>query len=184
MKKSYIFLATGFEEVEALATADVLRRGGMDVTLVSIYDTPYVTGAHGITVKADTTFAEADFAGADWLIAPGGMPGASNLAAFTPLTDMLVKHYQAGGNVAAICAAPAVVLAPLGIIDGRDATCYPGFEDALKAGNANHKAVRVVVDGNVITGNGPSSAIPFAAAIVAQSQGYDVAAQVTQGMLC
>lgn len=182
--KNYIFLAKGFEEIEALATADLLRRGGMDVKLVSISKERNVTGANGITAVADLTFDEADFTDTDWLIAPGGMPGASNLAAFKPLTDLMMKHYNAGGHVAAICAAPAVVLAPLGILDGRDATCYPGFEDALKGGNANHKAVRVVVDGNVTTGNGPSSAIPFAAAILAQTQGDDVAAQVTQGMLC
>lgn len=184
MSPSFLFLADGFEEIEALATADVLRRANIDVTTVSIYPHKEVKGAHGITVVADTTIGEADFAGAGWLILPGGLPGADNLLACKPLAALLKSHHAADGRIAAICASPGVVLAPLGIVDGKQATAYPGFEDALAKGGATPKAQRVVVDGNVITGNGPSSAVPFALAIVEHTQGRAVADQVAAGMLC
>lgn len=119
MKKSFVFLATGFEEIEALATVDVLRRAGIEVTVVSIYKDRMVTGAHGITVAADVVMAGADFSDCDWLICPGGMPGSEHLAKFEPLTELLKQHNANGGRIAAICAAPAVVLAPLGILDGK-----------------------------------------------------------------
>ncbi len=183
MKRNYIFLATGFEEIEALATADVLRRAGMEVTIVSISKDRLVTGANGITAAADILMAGCDFSDADWLICPGGMPGAENLHRCAELNDLLVRHYEAGGHVAAICAAPAVVLAPLGILKGKDATCYPSFEPALEAGGANHKAERVVRDGNVITGNGPSSAIKFGLAIVGATKGAEVEQSLAEGML-
>ena len=180
MNRSFLFLAEGFEEIEALATVDVLRRAGMDLKTVSITDKREVAGAHGIVVTSDMTFAEADFAGAEWLIAPGGMPGASNLAAFEPLCELLKAHE---GKIAAICAAPAVVLAPLGLLDGLKATCYPGFEEALAAGGAEKTDVRVEVTERIITANGPSSALPFALAIVAASLGESVAQEVGAGML-
>jgi len=183
MKRSYIFLATGFEEVEALATADVLRRAGMDVLLVSIYENRTVTGAHGIAVNADEVFTKVDFSDADWLICPGGMPGAENLVSHTPLAELLKDHNAKGGRIAAICAAPAVVLSPLGIVGGKHATCYPGFEQMLEAGGAKATGERVEEDGNVITGNGPASAIPFALAVAAASMGCDKAAEVAAGML-
>lgn len=183
MKRSYIFLATGFEEIEALATADVLRRAGMDITLVSIYKDRMVTGANGITVAADEVLAGTDCSDADWLICPGGMPGAENLVRCEPLAELLKAHFAKGGRIAAICAAPGVVLAPLGIVKGKQATCYPGFESALEQGGATPVKVRVQEDGNVITGNGPSSAIPFALAIAAATVGRDKAAEIANGML-
>lgn len=184
MKQSFIFLADGFEEIEALATADVLRRAGMKVSLVSIYDNPAVKGAHGIEVGADTTFGENDYNEAEWLIFPGGMPGAKNLYDKTELINVLKKHFASGGRVAAICASPAVVLAQAGILDGLNATCYPGFENILTAGGANYKAEdRVVTDGNVITANGPSSSLLFGVAIVTHTHGRNVAQEVADGML-
>ncbi len=183
MKRSYIFLAEGFEEIEALATVDVMRRAGIDVTTVSIYDTPEVAGAHGVPVLADTILEACDFDDADWLICPGGLPGSTNLYECKALTDLLVAHNANEGRIAAICAAPALVLAPLGILKGKNATCYPGCEAKLVEGNAMPLSQRSVTDGNVVTGNGPSSAIPFALAIVAATKGEDVAAQVAAGML-
>ena len=115
MKPSYVFLAEGFEEIEALTVVDVLRRAGMEVRTVSITPLRNVRGAHGIEVVVDDVFAEAELSGAEWLICPGGLPGASNLAAFEPLCDALKAHRR---GIAAICAAPAVVLAPLGLVDG------------------------------------------------------------------
>ncbi len=116
MQKSYIFLADGFEEIEALAPLDILRRAGMPVITVSISDSLTVTGAHGARVEADALFTDNDMSAAEWLILPGGMPGASNLAACKPLTDLLVAQAARGGKIAAICASPALVLAPLGIL--------------------------------------------------------------------
>ncbi len=184
MKRSYIFLATGFEEVEALATADVLRRAAIDVQLVSIYDTPNVKGAHGIEVVADTVMSDADFNDADWLICPGGLPGSENLYAHAPLADLLLAHNEKGGHIAAICAAPALVLARLGILNGMQATCYPGCESILEEYGATPVAQRAVVDENIVTGNGPASAIPFALAIVAEAKGAEAAQAIADGMLC
>ena len=184
MECSYIFLATGFEEIEALATVDVLRRGGMDVKLVSIHDEPIVAGAHGIVVTADTIMADTDFTNAEWLICPGGLPGSENLYNHDPLAELLQAHNAAGKQIAAICAAPALVLARLGILAGKRATCYPGFGSVLAECGANPLQQHVVIDGNTTTGNGPASAAPFALAIVEQSKGADVAKAVADGMLC
>ncbi len=180
MHRSFIFLAEGFEEIEAITVIDVMRRAGMDIKTVSISDSKKVTGAHGIPVDADLLFKEADFADSEWLILPGGMPGATNLHEFEALGDLLKVHK---GKIAAICAAPAVVLAPLGLLDGREATCYPGFEAECKKHGAIMRDVPVMTIERLITGNGPSSALRFALAIVANSMGDSVAQQVGSGML-
>lgn len=183
MKRSYIFLATGFEETEALATVDVLRRAEMEITIVAIHKDRLVTGSHGITVAADEIMAGADLKDADWFIFPGGLPGATNLAKDTAMAKALKAHFEKGGRIAAICASPGVVLAPLGILDGKKATVYPGFEDALEKGGATPVNNRVVVDGKVITGNGPSSTLPFAYAIVEATLGAEKAKEVSDAML-
>lgn len=182
MKHSFLFLADGFEEVEALATVDVLRRAEMDVKTVSINPTVAVTGAHGVTVNADCVIADVTLAAdTEWLICPGGMPGASNLAACGNLTAMLREQHARGGRIAAICASPAVVLAPLGILDGRPATCYPGFESI--AAEADMTGKDVVALDTLVTANGPANTLPFAFAIVSVSKGMQVAADVAAGML-
>lgn len=180
--KNFLFLADGFEEIEALATVDVLRRAGMEVTTVSINCEHAVTGAHGLTVMADATFKEADFSGSDWLILPGGMPGASNLHNMLALNDLLKVH-AGKGRISAICASPAVVLAATGLLNGKEATCYPGFEDALVASGARHSQKNIVLDGNILTANGPATAIPFALEIVRLTKGDEVAESVASGML-
>ncbi len=182
MNRSFLFLANGFEEIEALTVVDVMRRAGMDIKTVSIYNTQEVTGAHGIIVKSDLIFNEADFNEPEWLIIPGGMPGASNLAEYAPLVNLLKEHYNTGGKIAAICAAPAVVLYPLGILDGKEATCYPGFEKGLT--NTTLRDMPVVVAKNLITANGPASAMKFALSIVAESMGINIAQEISEGMLC
>lgn len=183
MKTSFLFLAQGFEEIEALTVVDVLRRAGMDIKTVSITNDLKVTGAHGIEVCADLLLADARVgADAEWLICPGGMPGSVNLSESAMLSDLLTRHYAAGGSIAAICAAPAVVLAPLGILDGREATCYPGFE--MKCSNAQMRDDSPVVAlDTLITANGPASALKFALAIVANSMGEQMAREVGSGML-
>lgn len=182
MKESFLFLAHGFEEIEALTAVDVLRRAGMEVKTVSITSSLQVTGAHGITVNADLLFDNTLFSGAEWLILPGGMPGAENLYECAPLQGLLRR--QAGsdsGKIAAICAAPAVVLGQLGLLEGRKATCYPGFEDMLKGAEATGEPV--VADEKFVLGNGPSNALKWSLAIVAAARGRDVAEEVANGML-
>ena len=182
MKKTYLFLADGFEEIEALGTVDLLRRAGVAVETVSINPTLAVKGAHNIEVAADITIDECP-SEARMYIVPGGMPGSSNLAANARVCELLVAQHERRGKIAAICAAPSLVLAPLGIVDGYDATCYPGMEGGLTAGGAHYKNQRVVVDRNVITGNGPSSAVPFALSIIEALDGQNVADTVAQGIL-
>ncbi len=160
----YIFLANGFEEVEALAPLDILRRAGVETQLVSITNETVVRGAHGVGVTVDTVLADADLTRADMLVLPGGLPGATNLDACEPLRKALVSQVEAGGMVAAICAAP-LVLGHLGLLRGKAATCYPGFETELVG--ARYTAALVERDGQVITGKGPGAAFEFGYTILA-----------------
>lgn len=182
MQKSYIFLADGFEEIEALEPLDILRRAGMPVITVSISDSLTVTGAHGARVEADALFTDNDMSAAEWLILPGGMPGASNLAACKPLTDLLVAQAARGGKIAAICASPALVLAPLGILNGIDATCYPGMATNSKL--IGWKEDEPVVSTNrVITAHGPGASMLFGLTIAAISTGQAHAHEIGEAMM-
>ena len=181
MKKAIVFLANGFEEMEATGTIDILRRGGVEVTIVTINSSREVTGAHGMVYLADQTLAEADCTTADALVLPGGMPGATNLNACAPLRELLQAHYAQGKLVAAICAAPAVVLGRYAFTHGRRMTCYPGFEDQLTGASVTGEAVEV--DDNVITGRGPGLVFNFGLALVAYLQGLEKADEVAEGML-
>lgn len=182
MNTSLLFLADGFEEIEALATVDVMRRAGMNVIMVSVGDDALVHGTHGVPVVADALLGDVDLGGAEWLILPGGMPGASNLAACKPLCDALVAQASKGAGVAAICASPSIVLGPLGLLEGKEAVCYPGMEQGMGAVKAVSSEL-VAVDGNIITGKGPAAACAFALAIVSRSVGEAVASEVAQSML-
>jgi 4-methyl-5(b-hydroxyethyl)-thiazole monophosphate biosynthesis len=180
MKKAFVFLATGFEEVEAVGTIDVLRRGEVDTTAVSVTGAYNVTGAHGLALVADKLFELTDFGEADALILPGGMPGSSNLNAYKPLKQLLLTQYEAGKIVAAICAAP-LVLGGLGILKGRKATCYPGFEPQLTGAILTDKPA--VADGNVITGKGPGLVFCFGLTLVDALKGSSKAGEVAGGLL-
>ena len=180
MKTSYLFLAEGFEEIEALTTVDMLRRAGMPVKTVSIVSQKEVKGAHGIPVVADMLFEPLNLTDTDWLILPGGLPGATHLGAFAPLQQLLKSHASQNGNIAAICAAPSV-LGDLGLLDGRKATCYPGFEPHLTGAVCTAGAVEV--SDNVITGKGPGMAAAFSLAIITRSAGAEKAREVADGML-
>lgn len=183
MSTTYLFLAPGFEEIEALTPVDLLRRAGVDVQTVAVGETRYVTGAHGVTVEADLLLADEDMTEADMLIAPGGMPGAQNLYDSQRVRQLFERQAARGAYVAAICAAPAVLLAAIGVLKGKNATCYPGFEKMLEEGGATHREGRVVADGNIITANGPASAMAFALALVdALLPGK--ADEVGRGLLC
>ena len=156
MKTMYVFLAEGFEEIEALAPVDVMRRAGLSVTTVSVTENLVVEGAHGIPVVTDATFDSLDYADAALLFLPGGLPGATNLEAHTGLCQLLTaKATQDDVVISAICAAP-LVLGGLGLLQSKQATCYPGFEDTMQG--AAYTASQVTVDGNVFTACGPAAA--------------------------
>ena len=190
MKGTYIFLADGFEISEALTTVNMLRRGGVNVKTVSIYDDRIVTSSNRIPVIADMAFGEFKASTSfgpclktDVMIFPGGMPGSSNLAAFGKLMDIMQQHYAEGGTLAAICAAPSVVLGLLPGLEGKKMTCYDGFEEALTAKGVEYVKEGVVVDGNIITGRGPGWAVEFGLAILSHVKGQEVAEKVKAGLM-
>ena len=178
--KVYIFLADGFEELEALAPLDILRRAGFEVETVSISDEIEVVGSHGLRVLCDSTIDLISPENAELLILPGGMPGSDNLAASEELANILIKHNKEGKWLAAICAAP-YVLGELHILEGKQATCYPGYESKLLG--AEHLNQSVVISQNVITGNGAGAAVKFAFKIVAQLKGQRVADFLAEKMM-
>ncbi len=180
MKQVAIFLADGFEEIEALGTIDILRRAEIQVVSVSITDSKTVTGAHRVSVLADKTFSEVDFSEIDALILPGGMPGAKNLNEHAGIRKTLVEFAAQNKDVAAICAAP-MVLANAGLLESKKATCYPGFEKELK--NAVHTGEKVTVDGKIITGKGPGAVFDFALQLVEVYRGKSVRDEVAKGLL-
>ena len=151
--KVVVFLADGFEEVEALTVVDYLRRVNIEVDMVSITDDKKVKGAHGIEVSADKVIADIDADGYDGLVIPGGMPGATNLRDDERVISMVKTMNEASKMIAAICAGP-IVLDKAGIIKNRRVTSYPGFEDQLK--EVIYKEVAVVRDRNIITSRGPA----------------------------
>lgn len=182
MKESFLFLAEGFEEVEALTAVDVLRRAGMPVKTVSITSALQVKGAHGVIVSADVLYDNTMFRDAAWLILPGGLPGADNLHDYSPLIGLLRNQLESKrGRIAAICAAPAVVLGAEGMLRGRRATCYPGFESKLLG--AEYVDAPVVRDDKFVLGNGPANGLLWALTIVEEELGQEKAANVANGML-
>ena len=130
MAKVYIFIADGFEEIEALTVVDLLRRAAIEISMISISGVIEVKGAHNISVLADALFEETDFNDADLLVLPGGMPGTTHLMEHEGLSNLLKEFHKKNKNLAAICAAPSV-LGAKGILAGKRATCYPGFESKL-----------------------------------------------------
>ena len=176
MKGVTIFLASGFEDMEALSTRDVLIRGGIDVNLVSITDEYMVESSHGLSVGVDSNRH-------DVMIFPGGMPGSKNLASDADLMLLMREHYEAGGTVAAICAAPGLVLSQLDDVKGVKFTCFDGFEGAMIAKGAVYTPQKAVVDGRIITGRGAGCAVDFALAIVEYLRGSEVAANVRHGLM-
>src|SRR5690554_932855 len=159
MKKAAIFIAPGFEEVEALTPADALVRAGADVELISITEEKNVTSSHGVTIVCDRVFQGKPIEEKDILILPGGMPGTKNLQAYEPLTQLLKDYHNRKKWIGAICAAP-MILGELGFLKGRKATCYPGYEHHLK--DAHHYPVPAITDGHIITGRGVGAAMEFA----------------------
>jgi 4-methyl-5(b-hydroxyethyl)-thiazole monophosphate biosynthesis len=167
VKKAIVFLADGFEEIEAVTPVDFIRRAGVEVTTVSISASKAVTSSRKITLIADRLITEIP-GGAEYdaLILPGGLPGAANLAASTEAGGLLKNQAASGRLVAAICAAPALVLSPLGLLNGKRCTCYPGMEKDAQATGAVWLEDRVVIDGNIITSRGAGTAAEWSLAVI------------------
>ena len=178
----YIYLANGYEETEMIAPLDLIRRAGLEVKTVSVTADAMVTGSHGITVKADTTVFDADYdvTKADMVILPGGLPGTTNLEASEQVKNALTYAFENGKYVCAICAAPSV-LGKMGILKGKKAVCYPGFEKYLDGAINTDK--RCEHDGKVITAVGMGAAVEFGLTIVAALCGKEVAEKLKNGIL-
>lgn len=180
MKKAIVILAEGFEEIEAVTCIDLLRRGGIEVVAAALDDIK-VKGARGITLLSDTTLDKIT-SGFDACILPGGMPGTKRLAASEKVSLLIKKMHRERKIIAAICAAPALVLAPAGILENKTATCFPGMEDNFTVGTA-YKDADVVTDENIITSQGPATAMAFAIKIVEKLAGKETSEKVRLSIL-
>ena len=189
MKGVNIFLADGFEDVEALATNDVLRRGGVDTRLVALTDDALIESSHGAMVLADSFLPELDTdqegtTADDVMIFPGGMPGTRNLAACAPLIELMRAHYAAGGTVAAICAAPGLVLSQLGpeVLAGVAFTCFDGCEEAMVAAGARFTPAPAVRSGRIVTGRSAGHSVSFGLEILRGLKGDAAVAKVSHAL--
>lgn len=179
MIKVAVLIADGFEEIEAITPIDVLRRAGVDVTLLGV-GSKTVTGSHNIELKCDMTVN--DFHGKlDAVITPGGMPGALNISKSAVANNLIDSTFNRGKIIASICASPGVVLGSSNILDGRKFTCYPSFEDQVS--NGIFKEDRVVVDGNIITSRGPGTALDFSLAIVKELISEEKSLELRKAMI-
>ena len=177
----YVFLADGFEEIEALTPVDVLRRAGFEVKTVGVTGKT-VTGSHGIPVVCDIEIAEAVKSDIKAVVLPGGLPGTTNLEASATVQEFIDYADSTGAVVAAICAAPSV-LGHKGLLKGRRATCYTGFENELLGATATGEPA--VCDGNIVTGRGAGAAFDFAFALLDTLTGSDeVSNKLRKAMLC
>ena len=182
MAKVYEFLANGFEEVEALAPVDILRRGGVEVKMVSITGSNLVESSHGVVVKADLLFENiTDFSDADLLMLPGGMPGSKNLNEHEGVRNALKEQFEKDKRVAAICAAP-LVLASVGLLKSKKATIYPGMESYLGE-DAEYTGALVQEDGNVTTGAGPAASFPYGYQLLSYFLPAEKVEEIKKGMI-
>lgn len=180
MAKVCVFTADGFEEIEGLTVVDLLRRAGTEVLMVSVGEGLTVRGSHDIELKADVLFEEAEYGDADILVLPGGMPGTLNLRNHEKLCALLKEFAAKDKKIAAICAAP-MILGELGILKGKRATCYPGFEEKLFG--AEVCTERVVRDGNLTTSRGLGTAISFALELISQLYGEEKAEEIKKSVI-
>ena len=188
MKGVHIFLADGFEDMEALGTRDVLLRGGVPVSTISITDNYLVESSHGLCVSADTSWADLEVMepgtdASDVMIFPGGMPGSKNLAEHAELMEILQDHWERGGAVAAICAAPGLVVSQLPGLEGKRFTCFEGFQEALIGKGAIYTPEGTVSDGRLITGRAAGYAIDFGLAILRYLKGDQAAENVRKSLM-
>jgi len=177
--KVYVHFADGFEEIEAITVLDVLRRAGIDAQSVSVTGNLLVMGAHSIPIKADALFDDAAYEDCDMIVLPGGMPGSTGLWKHQGLAEKIRNFSAQGKWLAAICAAP-MVFGQMGLLKGRKAICYPGFEDKLlgaKIGKHN-----VEIDGKIITSKGPGTAMEFALTLVEVLQNKEAVKNLRESM--
>jgi 4-methyl-5(b-hydroxyethyl)-thiazole monophosphate biosynthesis len=167
-----IFLANGFEEIEALTVVDLCRRAGLTIDMVSVTDSLQVTGSHGIEVKADKVIDELDFDAMDMLVLPGGLPGTTNLENTEKLMDNIRAFDSKGKFISAICAAPGV-FGRAGLLQGKKACVFPGLEGELKG--ADVQMSETTVDGHILTSRGMGTAMAFGLAIVERFCGKETA---------
>ncbi len=181
MAKALVVLAPGFEEVEAVIPVDLLRRAGVEVLTAALEDERLVEGSHGLVIQADTALERIP-EDLDALVLPGGMPGSAHLAASERVME-LVKDFENRGKIlAAICAAPALVLGKAGVLEGKRFTCYPGMEEKAGSGGS-YSPEALVVDGNVITAWGMGGASEFARALIRMLAGEEAADRVLKETL-
>lgn len=180
MNQITVHLAEGFEEIEAVTIVDVLRRAGLNVVTVSVTGNRIVKGSHNIEMKADLLFDEVDYIAGGMIILPGGMPGAKNLNEHKGIKAQILEYQKNGKYLAAICAAP-IVFGNLGILKGKKAVCYPGYETYLLGTEV--LSVPCVVDGKIITGRGVGAALQFSLEIVRISKGEESAMQLRKSLL-
>jgi 4-methyl-5(b-hydroxyethyl)-thiazole monophosphate biosynthesis len=178
MVEALIFLATGFEEIETITVIDVLRRGGVNVTVTGL-SSSVIEGAHGIKIVPDKNIDSVKIFDFDAVIVPGGTPGYKNLRNDQRVIDMVKEAFDSNKIVAAICAAPAV-LSDAGILKNKNCTIYPGMENELEKGGGKPKLDTVVIDGNIITSRGPATALPFAIKLVELLSGKQMAREVAK----
>jgi 4-methyl-5(b-hydroxyethyl)-thiazole monophosphate biosynthesis len=176
----FVHLADGFEEIEAIAVIDVLRRAGIDVKTISVTGSRDVRGAHDIVIVADLLFEEADYGKCEMIVLPGGMPGTTNLAGHEGLMKQVAAFARNGKWLAAICAAPSI-LGKLSLLKGRRATSYPGYENDMIG--AVYSEDRVVQDGRFITSRGAGTAVEFALKLVEQLRDKGTAAEIRKRMI-
>lgn len=180
MSKIGIFMADGCEEIEGLTVVDIVRRAKMEIVTISITGKREVTGSHDVTFLADVLADEADYDSLDGIVLPGGMPGTLHLGENETVTTVIKNFAKAGKLVCAICAAPSV-LGAAGILNGRRATCHPGFEEKLTGAITSEDTV--VRDENIITSRGMGTAIPFALEIVRYFSDEETVAQIKKGLV-
>lgn len=179
MSRVYVFLADGFEEIEALTVVDMLRRAQVETVMVSVNGKKCVAGAHGIVVEADGLFSEYSYEDGVMAVLPGGMPGTKHLMAHEGLKEVLLSYGRTKKYLAAICAAPSI-LGRNGLLQGRHATCFPGFEEELLGAVPMPDAV--VMDGTFITGKGMGTAISFSAALISVLKGEEKAEELLKAI--
>lgn len=180
-KRVALMLGDGFETIEALATADILTRGGLEVMLISVMESPDVVSAQNIPVHGDTVLNDITLDGFDMIIVPGGSVGVENLSRSEDLKEALRAFMAEGKLVGSICAGPSI-LADLGLLEGRQATCYPGWDKDFPDG-VRPDELGVYTDGNLITASGPGFSIPFGLACLEAIAGGEVREDVAKAML-
>lgn len=182
-KATFVMLGTGFDEIEAIAPVDVMRRAGMEVFTVSMTDNRLVKGATGNLIVADMSISDLHLDRIDWLVFPGADKSEDAVNLDEKLRDIVKGHWDKGGNIAAICAAPALVLGPLGIINGVKATGYPFLKEDFEKVGGIYSEEPVVMGDRLITSKGPGTTLEFALAIVRKAKGADMEKALREGMV-